>query len=517
MAQAARTTTNAARPRLRKPRADKNDGGAAKPSSKAATAPSSKTAMTISAGTALSVRHYCLGFGDCHLLSFPRPGDRPFYMLIDCGNHPSLGDGGQAIAKAVADIAAVTGKQLDVLVISHEHMDHLSGFDPDDRLFQDFTIGEVWFGWTEDPDDPLAFELDLFKAQGGQALAMASDRLSSLSPDDPMQDLRMPLQEMSGFYASSKGKVIRPFRENARSLAKTRVRHLKPGGEPLTLDGVDKIRVYVLGPPRDPAALSIEERTSELYKFGGSGMSRTGMAISALALSAGDDVDDMGAPFDPEHGHDLAPLLKRDKTASKPSKALAELLDDHYLDAKVPNSRLRRIDGDWLGMAADLALQLDRGINNTSLVLAFELPGDRIVVFPGDAQVGNWLSWPSVSFGTGETRVTGADLMARTVYLKIAHHGSHNGTLRANGLERMTHADLSAFIPAKKEAAEKLRWKKIPFEPMLDILKARTAGRVIQADSSWISEGKPPSGLTTGSIKAISCGPDGLFVQVDLA
>ena len=59
----------------------------------------------------------------------------------------------------------------------------------------------------------------------------------------------------------------------------------------------------------------------------------------------------------------------------------------------------RRIDGDWAAGAAAFALQLDSDTNNTSLALAFELPGGRVLLFPGDAQVGNWESWHADSDG----------------------------------------------------------------------------------------------------------------------
>jgi hypothetical protein len=32
-----------------------------------------------------------------------------------------------------------------------------------------------------------------------------------------------------------------------------------------------------------------------------------------------------------------------------------------------------------------------------------------------------------------EGKVNAADLFARTVYLKVGHHGSHNATLKARG------------------------------------------------------------------------------------
>ena len=65
-----------------------------------------------------------------------------------------------------------------------------------------------------------------------------------------------------------------------------------------------------------------------------------------------------------------------------------------------------RDNADWLGIAADLAMQLDRGVNNTSLVLAFEfVASGRVVLFPGDAQVGNWLSWQKVKWPVGTKEV----------------------------------------------------------------------------------------------------------------
>ena len=38
----------------------------------------------------VTVRHYCQGIGDCHLLSFPKADGTHFWMLIDCGIHSSV-------------------------------------------------------------------------------------------------------------------------------------------------------------------------------------------------------------------------------------------------------------------------------------------------------------------------------------------------------------------------------------------------------------------------------------------
>src|SRR5262249_31095908 len=66
---------------------------------------------------------------------------------------------------------------------------------------------------------------------------------------------------------------------------------------------------------------------------------------------------------------------------------------DKYYGA---DQKWRRIDGDWLEAAGSFALQLDNATNNTSLAFALEL-GEvgkgPVLLFPADAQVGNWLSW----------------------------------------------------------------------------------------------------------------------------
>src|SRR5947207_13257725 len=82
-------------------------------------------AVTAAAG--VTVRHYCQGIGDCHLLRFSKKDGNPYWMLIDCGVHSSVSGGSETINQVVADIAEQT-KHLDVIVVTHEHTDHTSGF-----------------------------------------------------------------------------------------------------------------------------------------------------------------------------------------------------------------------------------------------------------------------------------------------------------------------------------------------------------------------------------------------------
>jgi hypothetical protein len=134
-----------------------------------------------------------------------------------------------------------------------------------------------------------------------------------------------------------------------------------------------------------------------------------------------------------------------------------------------------------------LALDLDSDTNNTSLVLAFEfVKTGEVLLFVGDAQVGNWKSWEKVSFQVPgrATPLPAHDLLNRTVFYKVGHHCSHNATLRNGGLELMTREDLVAFIPLDQETAEKqgkTGWE-MPAPPLFKALKEKAKQRVVISD-----------------------------------
>jgi hypothetical protein len=156
----------------------------------------------------------------------------------------------------------------------------------------------------------------------------------------------------------------------------------------------------------------------------------------------------------------------------------------------------RRIEDDWLGGAGRLALQLDSDTNNTSLALAFELvESGRVLLFPGDAQVGNWLSWDPLTWtltSGGESRtVSSHDLLASTVLYKVGHHGSHNATPREKGLELMTHRELVAMIPVNRQTARKMGWN-MPFPTLFRRLDAKTRGRILDLELG-VGRDKPPA------------------------
>ena len=72
----------------------------------------------------IRVRMYRVGFGDFFLLSLQtRSGLK--HILIDCGVH--AGDL-HSISAAVEQMAEETGKELALVIMTHRHADHISGF-----------------------------------------------------------------------------------------------------------------------------------------------------------------------------------------------------------------------------------------------------------------------------------------------------------------------------------------------------------------------------------------------------
>ena len=492
----------------------------------------------------VTVRHYCQGIGDCHLLRFPKPDGRAYWMLIDCGVHSSVSGGPDTMARIVADIAEVTDRHLDVVVVTHEHTDHLSGFLTEAGAFAGFTVGEVWMAWTENPADPQARELDTYKQQALSALQMTSQRLDRAAQMSAhLSAVRTGLDALLGFSFGAKGDRVRAARDAATSLAKGRIRYLEPTDPPIMPPQLPDLRIYVLGPPRDARLLGLTDRSSETYgaAFGfGWPVARALSGAFAAGCAESGGTADQAAPFDSNLGTDFAHLAASgavDPPADVPSDIAAFARDRYFSAASTagpavrarrrtkttdPNAQdqsWRRIDLDWLGAGADLAMQLDNRTNNTSLVLAFEFTDtQRVLLFAADAQVGNWLSWQDRHWLVDGHAVTGPDLMARTVYYKVGHHGSHNATPEEKGLEMMTNKDLSAFIPTNETDARKLGWGQMPFGPVMRALDRQCHGRVIRADDVWITDTAPGPGFAVpgGSIQALRS-ERGLWVELHLA
>ncbi len=192
---------------------------------------------------------YRLGIGDCFLLSFPRDGGEAFRMLIDCGVHSAQSGGAETIRKVVDDIRAETGGKIDVIVATHEHWDHISGFAQAADLFKTMTVDEVWLAWTEDKDDALARSLVEKRHHAIAALKQAEVRLTLAGAPDAR------LSGLLGFFDPRTGPKLSDAGAALKNLPRQPIRFHRPGEDPFELPGVDA-RIFVLGPPRDRALIA---------------------------------------------------------------------------------------------------------------------------------------------------------------------------------------------------------------------------------------------------------------------
>lgn len=463
----------------------------------------------------VAVRMYRQGHGDCFLLALPREGGgNPVYVLIDCGykpGSPALIPGDErSIGDIVQNLGESTGFHLDLAILTHEHQDHLNGiWKASSPYFEDFEIDEAWLAWTEDPDDELANTLrkrhkdqllGLIHARRRLALAVGEDHASVQRVDTLLslefggEDEAVP---QAALLAAAKDPT-RSVNKQALKLIKDKaaenrgVSYLNPGDGPVDVPGSAGIRAYVLGPPRDEDLLLDEDpRDGEGFPDGHA-MGFTFRAAAVSASGAG------AAPFSPRHCIPMVTALESGYADAFFRQQYGQGADGSNEGDKeeVPsNAPWRRIESEWLFSAEELALKLNRGINNTSLVLAFELPASKkVLLFAADAQRGNWISWSELEWDEGDSVTTTRDLLARTVLYKVGHHGSHNATL--SGKAEDDYANLSwmatgaaageftAMITAVNEWAMTKNnppWRH-PLPSIKKALLQKAQGRVFQTD-----------------------------------
>lgn len=509
----------------------------------------------------VKVRMYRQGHGDCFLLAFTgreARRKRAVYVLIDCGLKPGSEVGGQKIETIIDDIHAATGGHVDIVIVTHEHEDHVNGFGRTRNgahLFDKISFGQCWLGWTEDGTDELANALRARFQDTLMTLAFTQERLGAQATPGR---LATRLSDLIGTEtgetapAGTEGAaLIAAFRDaknrnplmGAAELARTAIREspnkramkylrdrarmpttfLSPDRPPVSLPHVEGLRVYTLGPPRNvDLLLDLEPTGGEEFSLSlRRRIGLDGAAFSFAQAVAPDILTEGGSsPFSRRHRIAAADILSRAPAAApgpdSPDSPLRDLQLDYLrrsyggTDPEVtdPDIAWRRIDDDWLGSAESLALRLNSEVNNTSLVLAFELPRTgKVLLFTGDAQRGSWIGWSDLSWTDGKDKTTTArDLLARTVLYKVGHHGSHNATL--NGSEADSYAnlgwmargafagDFAAMIPANTEwALNKAQPWAHPLPQIETALHAKARGRVFRSDRDHVTRA-PDAGMT---------------------
>lgn len=471
-------------------------------------------------GASVAVRMYCQGFGDCFLIR-----GREGFVLIDCGLVLRAKDERDRMLEVVNSVRAATGGHLSLLIVTHEHYDHLCGFNHGADLWKEFRIDRLWLPWTEDPDDALADKLNKYKQQATASLQAAFAGMKPGLAADRTESILGLLPA----YSVKTGTALQTVRDMARSQGAA-ISFKRPGQVDPVMDGVDAI---VLGPPHDEAKIfdlegdagdtfqQMAGAVNQIIRASGASVAAAGadyeqqlrqaLGLEAApnpappfavyfqfngldprweklefqyqaSLASGPDAYDqhwsMSDPLDRELHRTRGPgerrtaFEKRRKRAEELASFHTTRTDRRYYATE---NEWRQIGGEQNAPIERLALQLDSFTNNVSLALAFRLKDGRVLLFPGDAQIGNWKSWDDQPYSVEGSILTLHDLLTRTVLYKVGHHASHNGTYV--GAFNQLPDGVICLVPFEPVTV----WKSIPDPNLLAALQKK--GKVCVANN----------------------------------
>ncbi len=431
--------------------------------------------------THVDIRMYGTGTGDCFILKFFSDKTETFTMMIDGGTWKGTKS---HLAEYVKDIKKYINNKLDLLVITHEHKDHVYLFDACSDLFiNDFNVDQIWMAWSEDDDDETVKNWKKEFGQKKKALAIASDEIKKVVKRkgfttqfntgfkakeilEGYNTLSESLNDFKELHFSADGAKVykgglKGMEIIKKDIANNNIDYLKPGSIE-TLSKLPGVKFNILGPPVSIKAIKKEhgkKNTDDTYDH--NKVLKRSDSFSAAVTQESSMVG--SSPF------------------SKDYFSKSEKLKRYY---KEKDLAWRKIDYDWLvSGAGNLALRLNTGINNLSLAIAIEFESSKkVMLFPGDAEFGSWESWHNIDWdvpaNNNNTHHT-EDLLNRTVFYKVAHHLSHNGTAKEKGLKMMKSKDLIAMATLDFDAIS-TNWKStMPNRGILKDLLEKTKGRLI--------------------------------------
>jgi beta-lactamase superfamily II metal-dependent hydrolase len=331
----------------------------------------------------LLIRAYNVGVGDCIYVRIPKARKKgskvdDFHILIDCGKKGTPAPLKDALDRLKKDLPGEGAKKrLDLLLITHEHEDHMKGIDP--AWFDDIKIENLWMSVAMNRDHPQAEFARQLHGMAATAMRNIAARGVALSPeladivgrysinnDDAVDALRTVLPEKNG---------IEPLYVHA---------DLEPEDlRPKTLTGA---KFKVIGPEFDVDTFYLGDAGPEI--------------LHGFAASTGLLGEAAGAP------------------ARVPTPA------------NITSSDFRRLQSRMMSSAFAFAEEEGKVVNNTSVMLIIEWRGRRLL-FVGDAEW-NRAYDPEKKKKNAAWNIAWnlhqAELGKPIDFLKIGHHGSINAT-----------------------------------------------------------------------------------------
>lgn len=341
----------------------------------------------------LIVRAYNVHFGDAILVIVPdrdpaTKKETVRHILIDVGNVLNKEGGDDSVFEPVVRdiLRELDGRPLDLYVMTHEHLDHVQGlYHAESKVF---------------PTGELRKKLDV---QYAWLTASSATDYYERFPDakkekkkhlDALTRISALVEAMSAAEAAPFGPLLAnndPRNTGQcvnylRKLAKkSRTTYVYRGCKLQGKHPFREAKFDIWAP---------EENTTSYYR------SLMPMAMDGLAAPTKRERAELAT--EPPQGVDAGAFYD-----------LVEMRSDGY---------------------SDNLLAIDKAANNTSVVFALEWRGWKLL-FPGDAELASW------------KKMHEKGVLEPVHFIKVAHHGSHNGTPDGDVLE--------SFLPRKSPDGKK--------------------------------------------------------------
>lgn len=327
--------------------------------------------MPKNSSASVRIRAYNVRFGDCVLVSFDTETSEK-HILVDFGNAPAgvRGGGGKndVFAPVAVDIRKRTKGVIDLLVMSHEHLDHMEGFYSERKIFSGFHVREVWMSIMSAPDYYKRFPKAQPEKKARLALLALAQRWDTRGLFARLPESMRALVANNVLALANKDRI-----DYLRKLSKNNPKYLHRTAKLAKGKGLGKnVKLEILAPEAD-ASVYYKSRDNRLWL---DAATRLGQQAERAQRS----------------------------TSKRLVHAPRHMAADEFADLR---DRIAELD------LADL-LAIDKAANNTSLVFRLTVNG-KVLLFPGDAEQESW------------AKMREHKLLQPVDFLKIAHHGSING------------------------------------------------------------------------------------------
>jgi beta-lactamase superfamily II metal-dependent hydrolase len=388
---------------------------------------------------------YRVGFGDFFLLSLSKDGTTK-HILVDCGVHAAnLG----TIGTAIKQLAIDTGNQLALVIMTHHHADHISGFAIGKADFKQFNVEAVWMPWFEDPTNAKA---TAFRASLTAVATHLQLQFGAARRDD--QFSRMA-ENILGAAGSSNDVAMDTLRNGfANKADPVYYKAGDPAKLPPSLVALG-LTAKIVGPPGPNQLDLVAQMDNNKYQY------------------LGEDTDQN------------APPARIDNAYHAKEKEYPRAAFELFTAGQI----IRQISMAQPDVLAAQAQKADNTVNNQSLVVHFTF-GGKTMLFAGDAQWGNWDNFlfdgANVDETTQLTKST-KDLLGNLDFYKVGHHGSRNATPKPalagmkDGVVAMCSTQPGAYGSAPDDKKGKSDTR-VPQPPLLDALNAKTKLRLARSD-----------------------------------